>query len=100
MAKGWNQVQPLAVHVFVQTLELDNLSKILLEDDLAITTYPHETLLLAHLLGAHHDEESWIKARKARKKALQVIQSTDVPDSIDDDEYNFSCFSKVKLRIR
>ena len=47
----------------------------------------HETLLLAHLLGAHHDEESWIKARKARKKALQVIQSTDVPDSIDDDEY-------------
>jgi hypothetical protein len=85
--EGWNQVQPLAVHVFVQTLELDNLSKILLEDDLAITTYPHETLLLAHLLGAHHDEESWIKARKARKKALQVIQSTDVPDSIDDDEY-------------
>ena len=85
--EGWNQVQPLAVHVFVQTLELDNLSKILLEDDLAITTYPHETLLLAHLLGAHHDEKSWIKARKARKKALQVIQSSDVPDSIDDDEY-------------
>ena len=85
--RGLESSSTLAVHVFVQTLELDNLSKILLEDDLAITTYPHETLLLAHLLGAHHDEESWIKARKARKKALQVIQSTDVPDSIDDDEY-------------
>lgn len=85
--EGWSQVQSLAVHVFVQTLDLDNLSTILLHDHVAISSYPHETLLLAHLLGAHHEEASWGAARKARKQALQVIQSTDVPDSIDSDEY-------------
>ena len=85
--EGWSQVQSLAVHVFVQTLDLDNLSTILLHDHVAISSYPHETLLLAHLLGAHHEEASWVAARKARKQALQVIQSTDVPDSIDSDEY-------------
>ena len=85
--EGWSQVQSLAVYVFVQTLNLDELSKILLHDDLAVPTYPHETLILSHLLSAHHDEMSWEAARTARKKALQMVQSTDVPDSIGDDEY-------------
>ena len=85
--EGWNEVQSLAVFIFVQTLNLDELSKILLNDDLAIPTYPHETLILAHLLSAHHDEENWKAARKARKKALQMVQSTEVPASIDNDEY-------------
>ena len=85
--EGWNEVQSLAVFIFVQTLNLDELSKILLNDDLAIPTYPHETLILAHLLSAHHDEENWKAARKARKKALQMVQSTEVPASIGNDEY-------------
>ena len=85
--EGWNQVQSLAVHVFVQTLNLDELSKILLHDDLAIPSFPHETLIFAHLLSAHHSEENWKAAREARKKALQVVQSTEIPESISDDEY-------------
>lgn len=85
--EGWNQVQPLAVHVFIQTLNLDELAKILLHDDIAIPSYPHETLIFAHLLSAHHSEEDWDAAREARKKALQVVQSTEVPESISDDEY-------------
>ena len=85
--EGWLEVQPLAVHVFVQTLNLDELSTILLEDDVAIPTHPHETLIVAHLLGAHHEESNWKLARKARKVALQMVQSTDVPASIGDDEH-------------
>lgn len=85
--EGWLEVQPLAVHVFVQTLNLDELSTILLEDDVAIPTHPHETLIVAHLLSAHHEESNWKLARKARKVALQMVQSTDVPASISDDEH-------------
>lgn len=85
--EGWHEVQSLAVHVFVQTLNLDELANILLEDDLAIPSYPHETLLLAHLLHAQHSEEDWQLSRSARKKALQMVQSTDVPACISDDEH-------------
>ena len=85
--EGWLEVQSLAVHVFVQTLNLDELSTIFLENDIAIPSHPYETLIVAHLLSASHVEEHWKKAREARKKALQVVQSTDVPESIGDDEY-------------
>ena len=34
--EGWTEVQSLAVHIFVQTLDLDELATILLEDELAI----------------------------------------------------------------
>ena len=85
--EGWLEVQSLAVHVFVQTLNFDELSSILLDNDIAIPSHPHETLIVAHLLSASHVEEHWKKAREARKKALQVVQSTDVPESIGDDEY-------------
>jgi len=85
--EGWLEVQSLAVHVFVQTLNFDELSAILLDNDIAIPSHPHETLMVAHLLSANHVEEHWTKAREARKKALQVVQSTDVPESIGDDEY-------------
>ncbi len=85
--EGWMEVQSFAVHIFVQTLNLDELATILIDDDVAIPTYPYETLIVAHLLGAHHEEEIWDVAREARKKALQMIQSTDVPASINDDEH-------------
>ena len=85
--EGWTEVQSLAVHIFVQTLNLDELATILLEDELAIPTHPFETLIVAHLLSAGHDEVKWKLARSARKKALQVVQSTDVPASINEDEY-------------
>ena len=85
--EGWAEVQSLAVHIFVQTLDLDELATILLEDELAIPTHPFETLIVAHLLSANHDEENWKLARSARKKALQVVQSTDVPPSINEDEH-------------
>ena len=85
--EGWTEVQSLAVHIFVQTLDLDELATILLEDELAIPTHPFETLIVAHLLSANHDEVNWKLARSARKKALQVVQSTDVPASINEDEY-------------
>jgi len=86
-AEGWMEVQSLAVHIFVQTLNLDELASILLEDELAIPTHPFETLIVAHLLSATHDEVNWKLARSARKKALQVVQSTDVPASINEDEH-------------
>ena len=86
-SEGWMEVQSLAVHIFVQTLELDELATILLQDDLAIPTHPFETLVVAHLLSANHDEATWKTARSARKKALQVVQSTNVPASIKDDEH-------------
>jgi len=85
--EGWMEVQSLAVHIFVQTLNLDELASILLEDELAISTHPFETLIVAHLLSATHDEANWKLARSARKKALQVVQSTDVPVSINEDEH-------------
>lgn len=85
--EGWMEVQSLAVHIFVQTLNLDELATILLEDELAIPTHPFETLVVAHLLSASHDEANWKLARSARKKALQFVQSTDVPTSINEDEY-------------
>ena len=85
--EGWTEVQTLAVHIFVQTLDLDELATILLEDDIAIPTHPFETLIVAHLLGATHDEANWKLARSARKKALQMVQSTDVPLSINEDEH-------------
>ena len=85
--EGWTEVQSLAVHIFVQTLNLDELATILLEDELAIPTHPFETLIVAHLLSASHDEANWKLARSARKKALQVVRSTDVPTSINEDEY-------------
>ena len=85
--EGWTEVQSLAVHIFVQTLDLDELATILLEDELAIPTHPFETLIVAHLLSANHDEVNWKLARSARKKALQVVQSTDVPASVNEDEY-------------
>ena len=85
--EGWMELQSLAVHIFVQTLNLDELATILLDDDIAIPSHPHETLIVAHLLSAHHDENIWKAAREARKKALQMVQSTDVPASINDDEY-------------
>ena len=85
--EGWTEVQSLAVHIFVQTLDLDELATILLEDELAIPTHPFETLIVAHLLSASHDEMDWKLARSARKKALQVVQSTDVPASVNEDEY-------------
>tara|TARA_Y100000766_G_scaffold90111_2_gene76569 strand:- start:10945 stop:14334 length:3390 start_codon:yes stop_codon:yes gene_type:complete len=86
-SEGWTEVESLAVHVFVKVLKLDELSTILLEDDVAIATYPHETLIVAHLLSAHHEESNWKISRKARKKALQTVQSTDVPACISGDEY-------------
>ena len=86
-SEGWMEVQSLAVHIFVQTLNLDELATILLEDELAIPTHPFETLIVAHLLSADHDEANWKLARSARKKALHMVQSTDVPASINDDEH-------------
>ena len=85
--EGWMELQSLAVHIFVQTLNLDELATILIDDDVAIPSHPHETLIVAHLLSAYHDENIWKAAREARKKALQMIQSTDVPSSINDDEH-------------
>lgn len=85
--EGWMELQSLAVHIFVQTLNLDELATILIDDDVAIPSHPHETLIVAHLLSAYHDENIWKAAREARKKALQMIQSTDVPASINDDEH-------------
>ena len=85
--EGWTEVQSLAVHIFVQTLDLDELATILLEDELAIPTHPFETLIVAHLLSASHDEMDWKLARSARKKALQVVQSTEVPPSVNQDEH-------------
>ena len=85
--EGWTEVQPLAVHIFVQTLDLDELATILLEDELAIPTHPFETLIVAHLLSASHNEMDWKLARSARKKALQVVQSTEVPPSVNQDEH-------------
>ena len=66
--EGWLEVQSLAVHVFVQTLNLDELSTIFLENDIAIPSHPYETLIVAHLLSASHVEEHWKKAREARKR--------------------------------
>ena len=86
-SEGWMEVQSLAVHIFVQTLNLDELATILMEDELAIPTHPFETLIVAHLLSAEHDEANWKMARSARKKALQMIQSTDVPASVNADEH-------------
>ncbi len=86
-SEGWMEVQSLAVHIFVQTLNLDELATILLEDELAIPTHPFETLIVAHLLSAEHDEANWKMARSARKKALQMVQSTDVPASVNADEH-------------
>ena len=85
--EGWTEVQSLAVHIFVQTLDLDELATILLEDELAIPTHPFETLIVAHLLSASHNEMDWKLARSARKKALQVVQSTEVPPSVNQDEH-------------
>ena len=85
--EGWTGVQSLAVHIFVQTLDLDELATILLEDELAIPTHPFETLIVAHLLSASHNEMDWKLARSARKKALQVVQSTEVPPSVNQDEH-------------
>ena len=85
--EGWAEVQSLAVHIFVQTLDLDELATILLEDELAIPTHPFETLIVAHLLSASRDETDWKLARSARRKALQVVQSTEVPASVNEDEH-------------
>lgn len=85
--EGWTEVQSLAVHIFVQTLNLDELASILLEDELAIPTHPFETLIVAHLLSASRDETDWKLARSARRKALQVVQSTEVPASVNEDEH-------------
>ena len=85
--EGWTEVQSLAVHIFVQTLNLDELATILLEDELAIPTHPFETLIVAHLLSASRDETDWKLARSARRKALQVVQSTEVPASVNEDEH-------------
>ena len=85
--EGWTEVQSLAVHIFVQTLDLDELATILLEDELAIPTHPFETLVVAHLLSASRDEMDWKLARSARRKALQVVQSTEVPASVNEDEH-------------
>ena len=85
--EGWAEVQSLAVHIFVQTLDLDELATILLEDELAIPTHPFETLIVAHLLSASRDEMDWKLARSARRKALQVVQSTEVPASVNEDEH-------------
>ena len=66
---------------------MDELATILLEDELAIPTHPFETLIVAHLLSASHNEMDWKLARNARKKALQVVQSTEVPPSVNQDEH-------------
>ena len=91
--EGWTEVQPLAVHIFVQTLDLDELATILLEDELAIPTHPFETLIVAHLLSANHDEVNWKSARRARKRCKWFNRPMCPPQST---KMNTNCCSSLK----
>ena len=85
--EGWQESQAISVHVFLQSMDLNNLSEMLLEDSLAILSHPYETLLVAHLLSASHPEEVWKQARNARKEALQNIHSSELPEQMKEDEH-------------
>jgi hypothetical protein len=85
--EGWQESQAISVHVFLQAMDLNNLSEMLLGDPLAILSHPYETLLVAHLLSAAHPEEVWKQARGARKRALQNIHSSELPEQMKEDEH-------------
>ena len=85
--EGWQESQAISVHVFLQAMDLNNLSEMLLGDPLAILSHPYETLLVAHLLSAAHPEEVWKQARGARKEALQNIHSSELPEQMKEDEH-------------
>jgi hypothetical protein len=85
--EGWQESQAISVHVFLQSMDLNNLSEMLLGNPLAILSHPYETLLVAHLLSASHSEEAWKQARDARKEALQNIHSSELPEQMDGDEH-------------
>ena len=56
--EGWQESQAISVQVFLQSMDLENLSEMLLGNPLAILSHPYETLLIAHLLPASHPEEA------------------------------------------
>ena len=85
--EGWQESQAISVHVFLQSMDLNNLSEMLLGDPLAILSHPYETLLVGHLLSASHPEEIWKQARDARKEALQNIHSSELPEQMKEDEH-------------
>ena len=85
--EGWQESQAISVHVFLQAMDLNNLSEMLLGNPLAILSHPYETLLVAHLLSASHPEEVWKQARDARKEALQNIHSSELPEQMNEDEH-------------
>lgn len=85
--EGWQESQAISVHVFLQSMDLDNLSEMLLGNPLAILSHPYETLLVGHLLSASHPEEIWKQARDARKEALQNIHSSELPEQMKEDEH-------------
>ena len=85
--EGWQESQAISVQVFLQSMDLENLSEMLLGNPLAILSHPYETLLIAHLLPASHPEEVWKQARSARKDALQNIHSSELPQQMSDDEH-------------
>ena len=85
--EGWQESQAISVHVFLQSMDLDNLSEMLLGNSLAILSHPYETLLVAHLLSASHSEEVWKQARDARKEALLNIHSSELPEQMSEDEH-------------
>ena len=85
--EGWQESQAISVHVFLQSMDLENLSEMLLGNSLAILSHPYETLLVAHLLSASHSEEVWKQARDARKEALQNIHSSELPVQMSEDEH-------------
>lgn len=85
--EGWQESQAISVQVFLQSMDLENLSDMLLNNPLAILSHPYETLLIAHLLSASHPEEVWKQARSARKDALQNIHSSELPQQMSDDEH-------------
>ena len=85
--EGWQESQEMSVHVFLQSMDLNNLSEMLLGNPLSILSYPYETLLVAHLLSASHPEEIWKQMRDVRKEALQNIHSSELPNQMSDDEH-------------
>jgi len=79
--EAWEQVIPVAIPLFTQTMELRRLARIIISDQLVAISHPFETLLVSHILAAGKDNNLWIEVRNSRKISLQHIHNTDAPET-------------------
>jgi hypothetical protein len=79
--EAWEQVIPVAIPLFTQTMELRRLARIIVSDELVAISHPYETLLVAHLLVAGKENNLWVEIRNSRKISLKHIHTTDAPET-------------------